>query len=852
MMKKTIFWIMLALMLISSQFVLGADPFPGKPPLTPAWALKHWAWEDNTNTRTAVENLVNDYTSRNIPVAAVIIDSPWETKYNTFVWDTSRYPNPQEMIDNFHNNGVKVILWLTAFVNTDSPDYSYVKSQGYTVNNGQDFTWWKGTGVHIDHTNPNAKAWLHSKMDNVLNMGIDGWKTDEGADKVSDPVQTSIGSMSKDDFEKYYYADFYDYTVSKNPNGIITARAYSWQGGVGASIPKDPICWQGDFAGDFTGLNNQKNDVYESAIRGYGAPGVEVGGYNGAVPTKNSLIRYAQFGALTPLMENGGSNGGNAQHLAWYWDTQTVDIYRYFAVLHNELVPYNFSYIVDAHTNGGSILKSCDKTKNHHLLGDQLFVSILTTDTTSKTVDFPSGAKWIDYWSESVTYDGGTNINYSVPLDRFPIFIKAGAIIPLDVKNNITGHGDSTYDGKTTLAFYPYGQSSFTYHRPTGEGTAYEDIIINVNESAGTIGVDGVSSLNYKLGATGWSYDATNKYVIIDKTGTDFTITISGLKGYSTVATPTPAPTPTPLSGVINNLTVNDTGNAADWSIRTNIQNDNQQYGDRTFTFTTMPTSVAGCDWIRTANDSKTYTGTTLVSFTVNSASDVYVAHNDLITAKPSWLSDWTLTADDLVNNEATPRTFSLYKKNFTAGSNVSLGNNGSTTEGMYVIIVKPVGSTATPTSTPTATPTPTPGTAIITNLSVKDTGNAADWSIQTNLQSGNQQFGDRTFILSTVPSSVAGGDWIRTANDSKVYTGDPLVTFTVTAARTVYVAWDTRKAVPKWLSGWADTGQNLVNNEATPSTFRLWSKSYAANASVSLGPVGQNLDVNMYTIIVK
>src|SRR5436190_10898733 len=70
---------------------------------------------------------------------------------------------------------------------------------------------------------------------------------------------------------------------------------------------------------------------------------------------------------------------------------------------------------------------------------------------------------------------------------------------------------------------------------------------------------------------------------------------------------------------------------------------------------------------------------------------------------------------------------------------------------------------------------------AAVTNLSVQDTANAADWSIQSNLQSGNVQYGDRAFTFTNVASVVAGADWIRTANDSKAFTGTTLVTFTVT-----------------------------------------------------------------------
>src|SRR5262245_33851969 len=65
-------------------------------------------------------------------------------------------------------------------------------------------------------------------------------------------------------------------------------------------------------------------------------------------------------------------------------------------------------------------------------------------------------------------------------------------------------------------------------------------------------------------------------------------------------------------AGLITGLSVNDSANAGDWSVRAGLAAGNTQYGDRTFQFTSVPASVAGSDWIRTANDSKAFTGATL------------------------------------------------------------------------------------------------------------------------------------------------------------------------------------------------------------------------------------------------
>jgi hypothetical protein len=521
-----------------------ADPFPGPPPIVPRWAFEPWVWEDNTNTRSAAENLVQGYLDRNIPVGAVIIDSPWETCHNTFEWNTDSYPNPQQMIDGFHAQGVRVVVWITGFVNGDCPDYDFVKDQGYAVDGGRDFDWWQGRGVHVDFTNPHAINWWHSKADGVLGMGIDGWKVDMSPNYVSDPVSTYVGSISKQDFKKYYYADFFDYTTGHDPYAITLARPYSFQGGDGAPVSKVSVGWCGDFGGDFAGLNGQKDDAYESAQRGYGAPGVEIGGYEPPAPTRRSLIRYAQFAAMTPLMENGGRNGGDAEHLPWYWDVETVDVYRYFAILHSELVPYMFSYSVESSLTGESIVRDSDKDAAHHKLGEEIFVSVLDSDALSKMVTFPAGAEWIDYWDEARVFEGACSAGYDVPLDRYPIFFETGAVIPMNVTTNVTGHGDATVAGKTTLLVFPAGTTSFTFHRPLGDGTAYEDVQIHVDESRGTITVDGGSTTDYVLrvksfsapgsvtGADSWTYDAAGEYVIADRRGQGFMITIDGLRGY--------------------------------------------------------------------------------------------------------------------------------------------------------------------------------------------------------------------------------------------------------------------------------------------------------------------------------
>ena len=141
---------------------------------------------------------------------------------------------------------------------------------------------------------------------------------------------------------------------------------------------------------------------------------------------------------------------------------------------------------------------------------------------------------------------------------------------------------------------------------------------------------------------------------------------------------------------------------------------------------------------------------------------------------------------------------------------------------------------------------------ATIGSLSVADTANAVDWSVQANFQAGAVQYGDRAFTVTTIPAALAGGAWLRTANDSKGYAGNPLVSFSLNQPADVYVTLDDRNtAPPAWMAGWSNTGLKMTTSEGgTARSFTVYTKSFAAG-TVSLGSSGQ-AGFSLYNVIVK
>jgi alpha-glucosidase (family GH31 glycosyl hydrolase) len=405
----------------------------------PEWTLKHWVWEDESTQESALA-LVDGYLARDIPVSAIIIDSPWETGYNTLDWDTERFPDPQAMIDELHAQDVHVFMWIVPAINTDVAVYDELAEKGWFMQSDADsgprvVDWWKGEGSLIDFYNPEALDWWHGQLDKTLAYGIDGWKCD-GVDyyQVFAPYSPGAGQdIARLDYSHTYYQDMHDYTRAQlGEDRVNTARPIDNYGfGLGgdevAFAPRETLWagWVGDQDADFGGLTAALENMFESAEYGYVAFGSDIGGYreDDAYPqgrSKEVLIRWAQLGAFTPVMENGG--GG--LHAPWEFDEDTVDIYRRFVQLHMALVPYLDAHGAVAFHEGGSLMEFTDEATYSYLLGPDVFVMpILSEGAVSASPQLPEG-DWIYLFDGS---QHSVSASVDVPLEHFPVFVRAGS-----------------------------------------------------------------------------------------------------------------------------------------------------------------------------------------------------------------------------------------------------------------------------------------------------------------------------------------------------------------------------------------------------------------------------------------
>lgn len=491
---------LLSVMIVVWPSVASTPSLPGqtatstRPPLTPRWAYEPWVWEDQENSARAVRDLVDDYQDRDVPVGAVILDSPWQTNYNTFEFGPN-YPDPASLIRELHDRRVRVLLWVTGFINVDSEDgpdhgeaprYDEARARGYFVDGGQTYEWFKGNGSAIDFFNPEAVAWWYAEMDRAFALGIDGWKVDSAESNLPAEVETAAGRKSLREYRDAYYRAFHRYVTERNPEAIVAARPYAYEatddqdepdenspkrgqikkerpadaGTVFAPVDAVMAGWVGDQSPDWAGLDEALDNILASAERGYSMLGSDIGGYLPGERSDKLFLRWTQLGALSPLMEN----GGRGEHRPWKVGRELLPTYRYYAKLHHQLVPYLYSAGVVAHRTGQPIIREVNRPGRQYTLGEDLLVAPIVTPDDERDVALAAGSRWHDFWSDDRVFNGPTVVRQPAPTHQVPLFIRAGAIIPMQVEDSETGHGGAGSAGHLTLLVYPDGESSRTYY----------------------------------------------------------------------------------------------------------------------------------------------------------------------------------------------------------------------------------------------------------------------------------------------------------------------------------------------------------------------------------------------------
>lgn len=413
----------------------------------------------------------------------LVLDSPWETQYNTFVPNPKRYHDFDKLVADLHAQSVRVVLWITQMVNSssidlemggdkydgESPNFAPGNRCGFYIDQAETYLWWKGVGAAVDFTNPWAVVWWHRQQDPVLAL-VDGWKLDFGENYVQrDPVDTYVGSIPHQKYSEDYYRDYLSYANAKRGPEFMTLTrgwdvSYHFAPRYYARPEHAPIVWAGDNRRDWIGMSDALDTMFMSARAGYVVVGSDIGGYldvddvNSAekVPySQTTFVRWVELGAMSPFMEL----HGRANLTPWTEPVnpdETTAIYKFWATLHHELVPFFYSLAEEAYAGQATLLQPLgDAGDWRYTLGGVVLVAPILDDGGVRDLALPDG-RWHDWWNERA-YDGGTTIAGYDSSDhaRLPLFVREGAILPMRSSVDVWPGADGRFvvhdeDGATT------------------------------------------------------------------------------------------------------------------------------------------------------------------------------------------------------------------------------------------------------------------------------------------------------------------------------------------------------------------------------------------------------------------
>jgi alpha-glucosidase (family GH31 glycosyl hydrolase) len=433
----------------------------GLPVLLPEWAYGHWKSRDVYEHQADVEDDWSGYRRHDLPLDAIVIDSPWETQYNTWRFNPHQFPDAARLVAGMREDGVRTVVWVTPWVNLESIDgqrppdaeserlyrepaenYDEGADGGHYVRGADGDPhvgrWWMGTGSIIDFTSEGARRWWRELARNVFELGVEGVKADDGEGYYF-PHDSRFSDGRSGAEAAWDYGRLYRETtrealddVHGEGRGVVFGRSgWSGQQAVG-------MLWGGDQASDFWSLRALLTSLLTAAASGFSNLSHDVGGYLGRRLTDRCepelLIRWAQLGALTPLMQA----HGRFEQEAWTYDENVLDLYREAVILHERLVPYIRAAAATAARSGVPIMRPLClvdpgdpegwSIPDAYFLGPALWVApVMEENARSRRTYLPRG-DWICWWTGE-RLKGGEWIDADAPLGRIPLWVRAGSIV---------------------------------------------------------------------------------------------------------------------------------------------------------------------------------------------------------------------------------------------------------------------------------------------------------------------------------------------------------------------------------------------------------------------------------------
>ncbi|OFZ25310.1 MAG: xylosidase [Bacteroidetes bacterium RIFOXYC2_FULL_40_12] len=459
----------------------------GQAPMFPLWTFGFWQSRERYKTQDELTDVVKNFRELGVPLDGIIQD--WQYWGSNYLWNAMEFLNPgfygpQKMVNDVHDMNAHLIISIWNSFGPMTKQYRELNEIGALFN----FVTWPQSGSEkwppnpdypsgvrvYDAYNPQARDiyWKYLN-EGVFKLGMDGWWIDSSEPDHLDPkpsdfdTKTYLGSFRKvrNAFPLMTVGGVSEHqrTITSDKRVfILTRSAFAGQQRYGANT------WSGDVVASWDALRNQISAGLNFSLCGIPYWNSDLGGFflwNFKNPLENVdyrelHVRWIEFGTFCPMMRSHGEGFPREIYQFGKKGSPVYDAIEKYINLRYSLHPYIYSASWDVTANQSSIMRAlvmdfaADKQaldiNDEFMFDKSLLVSPVTkpmywknevkgNDTVkvedystieTKEVYLPKGADWYDFWTGD-KFNGGQTVNKEVPLDIIPLFVKAGAIIPI-------------------------------------------------------------------------------------------------------------------------------------------------------------------------------------------------------------------------------------------------------------------------------------------------------------------------------------------------------------------------------------------------------------------------------------
>jgi len=421
----------------------------GRAPMFGKWAYGYWQCKNRYASQQELLDIAGKYRSLQIPLDNIVQDWFWWNVMGEPVWNKN-YPDPEGLVKDLHNENVHLMVSVWPFFRPGSPVYDDMEKRGYFI--AQSITGGfhpKGSALY-DAFNPDARKYYWNLMNGALfKIGVDAWWLDttepetEGREAnilMTNKVATGNGARYANEFPLLTTTTVYQGQRAASNQKRVYILSRSGFAGIQRNAAS---VWSGDIYPNWETFRRQIPAGLNLALSGIPYWTTDIGGFVDANPDdpayRELYVRWFEFGAFCPIFRAHGTRITN-QNEIWSYGPEAQKILTDYDRLRYRLMPYIYSQAWRVTNEGATIMRPlvmdfrtdvrAQNTGDEYLFGPSLLVSPVTEPGATVRHLYLPAAGWYNFWTGALT-KGGQAIDTPAPLERLPLFVRAGAILPL-------------------------------------------------------------------------------------------------------------------------------------------------------------------------------------------------------------------------------------------------------------------------------------------------------------------------------------------------------------------------------------------------------------------------------------